>query len=65
MNTFHLQALTGPATPLPCLPPEDLDRARSFAHNTNAEATRAACRSDFAAFQRWCKPGRHLAPGRP
>ena len=54
MTTIHLPALAGPATPLPCLPTEDLDRAKSFAQNDKAEATCAAYRSAFAAFQRWC-----------
>jgi site-specific recombinase XerD len=39
---------------LPALPVEDLDRAANFARQDKSPATRAAYRSDFAAFCRWC-----------
>jgi site-specific recombinase XerC len=40
--------------PLPAPPAADIDRAVHFARQDKAPATRAAYRSDFAAFQKWC-----------
>jgi hypothetical protein len=39
---------------LPALPAADLDRAANFARQDKSPATRAAYKSDFAAFQAWC-----------
>jgi site-specific recombinase XerD len=38
----------------PALSAADLDRAASYARQDKASATRAAYKSDFAAFQTWC-----------
>jgi hypothetical protein len=39
---------------LPALPAADIERAADFARQAKSPATRAAYRSDFAAFQTWC-----------
>jgi site-specific recombinase XerD len=43
-----------PATALPALPAEDIERAVNFARQNKAESTRKAYRSDFASFSVWC-----------
>jgi site-specific recombinase XerD len=40
--------------PIPALPAGDIETAVRFARNEKAPATRAAYRSDFAAFRVWC-----------
>jgi site-specific recombinase XerD len=51
---------------LPALPAADLDRAANFARQDKAPATRAAYKSDFAAFQKWCsRRGVSLLPAMP
>ena len=46
----------------PALPAADLEAAASFARQEKAPATRAAYRSDFAAFRVWCcRQGRRCA----
>jgi site-specific recombinase XerD len=47
-------ALIEQSAPLPALPAADLERAANFARQEKAPSTRAAYRSDFAAFQSWC-----------
>jgi len=49
-----LPAIIDYAAPLPALPIADLDRAANFARQDKAPATRAAYKSDFGAFQKWC-----------
>src|SRR5262249_28050652 len=39
---------------LPALPAADIDRAKTFARQDKAPATRSAYRSDFASFQTSC-----------
>jgi site-specific recombinase XerD len=40
--------------PAPALPAADIEAAATFARQEKAPATRAAYRSDFAAFHAWC-----------
>jgi hypothetical protein len=49
---------------LPALPAADTERAAHFARQDKAPATRAAYRSDFAAFQAWCS-SRGVPSSRP
>jgi site-specific recombinase XerD len=53
MHTIALPALPT-ERPVPALPAADIDTAVRFARNEKAPATRAAYRSDFAAFRVWC-----------
>jgi site-specific recombinase XerD len=52
--TTALSVIVDSAAPLPALPAADLDRAANFARQDKAPATRAAYKSGFAAFQKWC-----------
>jgi site-specific recombinase XerD len=53
MGTIALPVLAT-EEPAPALPAADIEIAVRFARNEKAPATRAAYRSDFAAFQVWC-----------
>jgi hypothetical protein len=57
--TTTLPAIIDQAAPLPALAAVELERAASYARRDKAPATRAACKSDFAAFRTWCKRPRH------
>jgi site-specific recombinase XerC len=64
MNTlFTLPMLADPIRILPALPVSDLDLAASYAKQDKAASTRAAYRSDFAAFQVYCDT--RLVPSLP
>ena len=52
MNTLMIPGHV--AEQMPALPTADLDRAASYARAEKAPSTRAAYRSDFAAFRAWC-----------
>ncbi len=49
-----LPIILKPATALPALLADDIERAVEFARQDKAESTRKAYRADFAAFTRWC-----------
>ncbi len=51
---FPFPALADPIQILPTLPIDDLDLAAAYAKQDKAASTRAAYRSDFAAFQAYC-----------
>jgi hypothetical protein len=55
-----LPALTIEQTDL-ALPAADIEAAAAFARNEKAPATRAAYRSDFAMFRKWCQ-GKGVSP---
>jgi site-specific recombinase XerD len=53
--TPNLPAVIIAEPALPTLPPADIERAINYARQDKAESTRRAYRSDFAAFQVFCR----------